>query len=271
MTAPTQPPPAPAFSDERAALGNPSFVWRSGQDRRLAIIRRYVALDGARILDVGCGLGLYVRALRRFSSEVYGIDVAFDRVRRGAADVPNLMLAVSEQLPFADGFFDLAILNEVIEHVFDERRTMQELARVIRPGGHAVFYAPNRFYPFETHGIYLGRRYVFGNIPLVNYLPGPLRNALVPHARVYLTRDFRRITRGLPFRTVVHSYVYPGFDNIEARSRRLARVLRRALYAVEGSPLRIFGLSHLLVLERTREGQPAVSGNGDGEGSAWTR
>ncbi len=248
-------------ADERAALGNPSFVWRFGQDRRLALVRRFVPLEGRRILDVGCGVGTYVRRFRAFSSEVYGIDIAFDRVRRGAEELPNLLLASSDALPFRDGFFDVVLLNEVIEHVRDDRATMAELARVLRPGGHAVFYAPNRFYPFETHGVYLGPRYRFGNIPLVNYLPGPLRDRLVPHARAYLTRDFRRITRGLPYRTVVHGYVYPGFDNLAGRSRALARVLRRATYAAEGSWLRIFGLSHFLILERTAD----AAGRGGGD------
>jgi SAM-dependent methyltransferase len=253
MTAPSAAPAAPAFADERAALGTPSYVWRSGQDRRLALLRAHVPLEGKRMLDVGCGVGTYVQRLREFSAEVYGIDVAPDRVRRGAARVPNLMLASSDALPFSDGFFDLVLLNEVIEHVRDDRATLVELARVLRPGGHAVFYAPNRFYPFETHGVYVGSRYRFGNIPLVNYLPLPLRNRLVPHARVYLTRDFRRISRGLPYQTTVHGYVYPGFDNVAARSKRLAAVLRRMLYAAEGSWLRIFGLSHFLVLERTAD------------------
>ena len=49
------------------ALGNPSFVWRFGQDRRLNLIRQYVPLAGARILDIGCGLGVYVRKFREFS------------------------------------------------------------------------------------------------------------------------------------------------------------------------------------------------------------
>jgi SAM-dependent methyltransferase len=240
----------PRFADERAALGNPSYVWRSGQERRLALIRRWVPLENRYILDVGCGIGQYVKAFRRFSPHVYGIDVAADRVRRGAETLPNLMLASSDALPFPTASFDVIVLNEVIEHVRDDRATLVEIARVLRPGGHAVFYAPNRFYPFETHGIYLGGRYVFGNIPLVNYLPDPARNRLVPHARVYLTRDFRRITRGLPLRTKAHTYVYPGFDNIAARNAGLARVLRRSLYAAEHSPLRVFGLSHLLVLER---------------------
>jgi len=239
------------FNDERAALGNPSYVWRFGQDRRLALVRQHVPLEGKRILDVGCGLGAYVKRFRRFSDDVYGIDVAPDRVLKGAESVPNLLLASSDTLPFATGSLDVVFLNEVIEHVRDDRATMMELARVLRPGGHAVFYAPNRFYPFETHGIYLGTRYIFGNIPLVNYLPSSLRNRLVPHARVYLTRDFRRISRGLPFRTAIHAYVFPGFDNIAARSPGLSRVLRRMLYAAERSWWRIFGLSHLLILERT--------------------
>ena len=65
---------------ERAAvLGRPSYVWQSGQERRLALIRRYVDLENARILDVGCGIGTYVNRLRGLSEHVYGI-----RYRRAA-------------------------------------------------------------------------------------------------------------------------------------------------------------------------------------------
>ena len=47
-------------TDEKAiVLGRPSYVWRFGQERRLELIRRHVKLEGARILDVGCGLGMY--------------------------------------------------------------------------------------------------------------------------------------------------------------------------------------------------------------------
>jgi len=114
-----------------------------------------------------------------------------------------------------------------------------------------VIFAPNRLYPFETHGVYLGKRYVFGNIPLVNWLPNPLRNRVVPHARAYLHGDFRRLVRGLPAKTVVHGYVYPGFDNIAGRSPRGAKLLRKVLYFLESTPLNRFGLSHFVVLRRT--------------------
>jgi SAM-dependent methyltransferase len=143
------------------------------------------------------------------------------------------------------------VLNEVIEHVHDDRATLREVARVLSPGGVAVIYAPNRLYPFETHGVYVGRRYLFGNIPLVNWLPNVVRNRLVPHARVYTARGIRRVAAASGMTVVDHRYVYPGFDNIAARLPALARLLRAACYRAErSSALRRFGLSHLLVLRR---------------------
>jgi 2-polyprenyl-3-methyl-5-hydroxy-6-metoxy-1,4-benzoquinol methylase len=239
-----------APSPDASRLGEPSYVWRSGQDRRLELIRQFVELDGQRILDVGCGIGTYVRQFRRFSSEVYGIDVSLERLRTGSRDLPGLLVAFGEYLPFGPRTFDVILLNEVIEHVQSDRRTLEECERVLRPGGHAIIFAPNRLYPFETHGVQLGKRYVFGNIPLVNYLPDRFRNQIVPHARAYRSADLRRLTDGTGMRVSVHSYVYPGFDNVAARNPMVARMLRAALYRAEHTGLRRFGLSHFLILQK---------------------
>ncbi|MEX2245280.1 MAG: class I SAM-dependent methyltransferase [Dehalococcoidia bacterium] len=236
------------------ALGNPSFVWRFGQDRRLNLVRHYVRLEDARVLDVGCGIGTYVRKLREFSDDVCGIDIDAKRLREGAPSTPGLMLAVSERLPFRDNSFDAVILNEVLEHVRDDALTMREALRVVGPGGHVVVFAPNRLFPFETHGVYLGKRYIFGNIPFVNWLPGPLRDRVVPHARAYTKRTIRRTYRGLKAGVLAETYVYPGFDNIITRRRRVGRVLRALLYRAEHTPLRIFGLSHFVVLQKPSAG-----------------
>ena len=77
------------------ALGHPSYVWRSGQDRRLALVRRYASVEGRRILDVGCGIGTYVSKLRELSDRVYGVDIEEKRLRRGAQKLPNLALAAA--------------------------------------------------------------------------------------------------------------------------------------------------------------------------------
>jgi len=238
-------------SADAGVLGEPSYVWRSGQERRIDLVREHIRLSGERALDVGCGVGTYVRRLQQCFNRAYGVDVSLDRLEQGAHDLPYLLASAGEHLPFTDGQFDVVLLNEVIEHVQDDRQTVEECLRVLRTGGHLVIYAPNRLYAFETHGIYLGRRYIFGNIPLVNYLPTPLRDRLVPHAKAYRASDMRRLIKGLAAAVVIHTYVYPGFDNVAARSRIAARVLRSFLYRAERSPMRRFGLSHLLILRKT--------------------
>ncbi|MGK2966869.1 MAG: class I SAM-dependent methyltransferase, partial [Tepidiformaceae bacterium] len=223
---------------DEVKLGNPSFVWRFGQDRRLNLIEEYATLDGARVLDIGCGLGKYVQKFQERGAEAYGLDIDAKRLLEGSKNVPGLMLGISEGLPFADGTFDLVVLNEVIEHVNDDRATMKEARRVLKPGGRVAIYAPNRLYPFETHGIYFHRRYIFGNIPLVNWLPNPLRNRLVPHARAYTKGGIRKTYRGLGFRALTETYVYPGFDNIIARRKKVGAILRTVLYRAEHTPLK---------------------------------
>ena len=184
-------------------------------------------------------------------------DAADARIAEGDA---SPLLGVGEHLPFRDGSFDVVVLNEVIEHVQDDAATLREALRVIAPGGHVVIYAPNRLFPFETHGIYLGNRFVFGNIPFVNWLPDSLRNRLVPHARAYTKRGIRKTYAGLPAKVRAETYVYPGFDNIIARRRRLGAFLRAALYRAEHTPLRAFGLSHFVVLEKPAAKGEAAAG-----------
>ncbi len=61
--------------DKAALRGNPSFVWRAGQERRLGMVRSHVPLDGASILAVGCGVGMYTSAFQRHTSDTFGIEI----------------------------------------------------------------------------------------------------------------------------------------------------------------------------------------------------
>jgi ubiquinone/menaquinone biosynthesis C-methylase UbiE len=239
-----------AIVDKAIVLGHPSYVWRYGQDRRLNLMCCYVPLEQKRILDVGCGLGMYVKKFRAFSDEVFGVDVDAEKVENASQSLPNISVAPAEQLPFLDYWFDVVLLHEVIEHVADDRAAISEAYRVTRPGGSIIIFAPNRLYPFETHGFYLGKKYIFKLLPVVNYLPDRVRRVFVPHVRIYRTRDLRRLFEGLAVKTIVHTQIYPGFDNIASRHRRLATFLRRVLYTLEQTPLRSFGLSHFLVVRK---------------------
>lgn len=232
-------------------LGHPSYVWRFGQDRRLDLIRHHANIDGARILDVGCGLGTYVGKLRQFSDEVYGVDLDQDKVVQAQARFPNIYLAPAEELPFPDGYYDVVLLHEVLEHVADDHRSVAEAHRVVKVGGRLVVFVPNRLYPFETHGVFWKGEYHFGNVPLVNYLPNALRRRLCPHVRSYTSRSLLRLFEALPCRVVCLTQIYPGYDSIARRHAMIARLLRTLTYTLERTPLRLFGLSHLLVVEKT--------------------
>lgn len=237
---------------ERAALrGEPSYVWRAGQDRRLAWILE-AAGDRARgrLLDNGCGLGLYLERLAPGARGAVGVEFDAPRARQAGGRGLRVVQAAAENLPFAAGSLDLILSHEVLEHVADDRQAMAEIARLLAPGARAVVFVPNRGYPFETHGIYWRGRYRFGNIPLVNYLPPRWRDRLAPHVRVYARRDLERLVTGLPLRLVRRTILFGAYDNIIARWPRLGSALRAVLQALEKTPLRAFGLSHVWVLER---------------------
>lgn len=237
---------------EKAALrGEPSYVWRAGQERRLKMI---AAAAGERlkgqVLENGCGVGMYVTRLSQFGGKVIGLEYEYDRASQAHAENPAIVNAAGETLPFPTGSFDFILSHEVLEHVADDRQTVAEMVRVLNPGGRMVIFAPNRGYPFETHGIFWRGRYRFGNIPLVNYLPRRWRDRLAPHVRVYTRRSLSHLFASLPVAVIERRIIFGAYDNIIARRPKLGRIIRVMLQAFEKTPLQTFGLSHFWVVEK---------------------
>ncbi|MHB0875725.1 MAG: class I SAM-dependent methyltransferase [Anaerolineae bacterium] len=245
---------APAATDEmqRAAVrGRPSYAWGFGQERRFRLMQPHLAADPSPMLDVGCGVGVYVNRFRQEGITAFGADLEWEHLRDAVAAGTPAVASAAEVLPYADASFGTVLLHEVIEHFADDAAALREAVRVTRPGGRLFIFAPNRLYPFETHGIYWGKRYIFGNIPLVGYLPNALRRRLSPHVRAYTIGGLRRLLAPLPVRVLLHVQIYPGYDKISRRWPQLAGAVRGLTYLMEHTPLRLFGLSHYVVLEKT--------------------
>jgi SAM-dependent methyltransferase len=239
-------------SDKAALRGEPSYVWRSGQERRLEMIAQWAKLDQARVLDSGGGNGMYAAQIRdRYAAQVELCDIEFERVQEAHENsVRHGLVSTTEYTPYASGTFDTIISNEVIEHVANDSITLQEMARILKVGGRVVIFCPNRWYPFETHGHYWRGEYHFGNTPLINYLPNVLRNKLAPHVRAYTKRGLLSLTEGLPLKVVHHARIYGGYDNLIPRLGKTMSIIRDFLYSLENTPLDVWGLSHFLVLEK---------------------
>ena len=238
--------------DKAALRGEPSYVWRAGQQRRLKMIVRAAGerIKG-HILENGCGVGMYVEHLSPFGGTVIGLEYDFERAAEARRSSPHIVNAAGESLPLPASTFDLILSHEVLEHVQDDHTAICEMVRVLRPGGRIVLFVPNRGYPFETHGIYWRGKYSFGNKLFVNYLPRSLRNKLAPHVRVYSKRDIQRLFKGLPVKFIEQAILFGAYDNIIARFGALGKVLRGILQFLERTPLKVFGLSHFWIVEKT--------------------
>jgi SAM-dependent methyltransferase len=203
-----------------------------------------------RILENGCGVGMYVEHLSPFGGQVTGLEYDFERAVEAHVNSPHIVNAAGEFLPLPASTFDLILSHEVIEHVQDDRAAIREMIRALKPGGRLALFCPNRGYPFETHGVYWRGTYRFGNKLFVNYLPRSLRDKLAPHVRVYSRLDLKELFEGLPVTFIERTIIFGAYDNIIARFGPLGRMVRGALQFLEKTPLKLFGLSHFWVVEK---------------------
>lgn len=91
-----------------------------------------------RILDVGCGYGIYVQKCSAYASEVIGLDIFkehLDIAKGRIKDNTYLILNTAEHLAFKDNSFDAIICIETLEHIPSDEEAIKEFSRILKPGG----------------------------------------------------------------------------------------------------------------------------------------
>jgi SAM-dependent methyltransferase len=210
-------------------------------EKRLTIVRR-VLQPYMDVLDIGCGAGEYLAAMRPFCASIRGIEPVEDKVKAARDDIrPFLRVGTAEALPFADRSFDLVLLNEVLEHVFDDRAALREIHRVLRPEGWLVLMSPNRLFPFDVHGmIWFDKDRLASKTFLLPYVPQRVHHAfhIQPKARDYWPWHLRRMVNKTGFAIrhlscIVQTVEGKGEMQVSSAKREL---LRSALALVERIP-----------------------------------
>ena len=230
--------------------GSPSLYWTRGLEHRLTLTQKYAEFKNKKVLDVGCGVGMFMNRFKKLGAEVYGIDIDKEKVKMAKKKFKNVYNAPAEKLPFQKETFDLVWLHEVIEHVEDEKQTICEASRVLKPNGKLVIFAPNKLWPFETHGIFWKGKYHFGNIPLVTYFPNIVYKEMTPHVRNYYRRDLFEIIKSARFKVIFYQGIFPGFDKLSNKIPLIGKLIQKIFRILEKTPLNIFGISHFLILEK---------------------
>lgn len=148
--------------DETSIYRDHASAWWDGSQRFLRLLQNLVAArfaifdgivaswQGRHVLDLGCGGGFMAEALARRGAKVVGVDpveAVLDAARVHARDAG---LAIDyrggggEAIPLADRSVDCVVCVDVLEHVTDLDRVLDEIARVLQPGGLLLFDTINR-------------------------------------------------------------------------------------------------------------------------------
>ena len=164
-------------------------------------LQEYVANN---MLDVGCGDGSRTTRIAEYfgipMERVYGLDDSDELITACRQMFKASMIDLeSEPLPYENGFFDLVICNQVLEHLKNYRKVIEGLVRVTKKGGFIVIGIPNLAHLINR--LYL----LFGIQPICIDLEGP-------HVRSFTHRDFKRLLtslRGIRLLDCKGSLMYP--------------------------------------------------------------
>ena len=133
--------------DRRAGAyeGGVTARWRDPVQRGAFDALELTAND--RLLDVGCGTGQASRRAATFARSVVGVDLSAEMLREatllaGHVDGVTFMRADAEALPFADASFTAVLCTNSLHHYPDPARALEEMARVLEPGGRLVVGDP---------------------------------------------------------------------------------------------------------------------------------
>jgi SAM-dependent methyltransferase len=246
---------ATAIDGRRRLHPGESTAVASNVAYRLGKLERRGIVAG-RWLDCGCADGGYAIGLAQSgAAHVTGVDIIADRIaeaRMRASGLDNIDFAVheSERLPFADATFDGVLLNEVLEHVADEQQTIEEIHRVLRPGGHLALFSPNRWFPFEGHGMVIRGRSLRFPVPWIPWLPEALTRPYLV-ARNYWPSQLRRMVLKSGFTIEEQQSVFPVLEVYPWLPAPAIRTFRQLVPFLERMPfVRRFGVSTLIVARR---------------------
>jgi ubiquinone/menaquinone biosynthesis C-methylase UbiE len=195
------------------------------------------AIQGSRgaLLDIGCGPGMLVRHLleARPDLRITACDQSAAMVDAVAAGLPGgsaeieLEVASIEDMPFADGSFDVVVALGVLEYV-DGQRALSEIARVVRPGGTVVVTMLNPASPYRLFEwcVYWPARRALGQLERLAGVPPERRHGAKPSGIRAIRRGrLRRLLRGVgldPIDDVAYDVTpfVPPFDRLVRRWAR---------------------------------------------------
>jgi ubiquinone/menaquinone biosynthesis C-methylase UbiE len=146
------------FSESKFAAWLQKIVsYRRQESGLYKEIANRLPLDApGRILDIGTGTGLQLRAIhnRQTGAELYGLDLSAPSIAAARAALKDLVVDLRvgsiADAPYGDGFFDLVTCNSSMSYWEDLRACFNEIYRILKPGGQALLFEPHQNIDLEA-------------------------------------------------------------------------------------------------------------------------
>ena len=227
--------------------------------KRINFLKRFITPNQTKLLDCGCGAGEYVQSfIEQFSIDAWGIEYLEEKVsqaKQSNTAANRITQGDIQNIEYLDNTFDIALLNEVLEHVPDEHLALTEVHRVLKKLGLIIIFSPNRWFPFETHGVYMKNsdKKIPPYIPLMPYIPLRLGKQFFHYwARNYWQSELHALVEKAGFKVIEKDFFWQTFENISGSQpliiRKTKPLLRGMANTFEQTPLiRRFGVSQVVV------------------------
>jgi len=221
--------------------------------KRLQLLNRIRPFGGQIAVDLGCGKGSYTAELAQWYEVIMGMDIvpenisiARERLQLNGSRKIHLLCAAGDAIPLANEAVDSVFLIEVLDHVPFLRPCLEEVFRVLKPGGILFLTVPHRKFPWEIHPIrFLGELRHPGWFPFLPWFK--FFHDRMATARVFSKRSLRELGEGVGLSLVGMETGYPPLEH-----RGGAR-LRSFMNWLETTPLRDFGLILAAAFSKPKE------------------
>ena len=124
---------------------HPNPLFRYIENKRISRLIKLAGIkETDKVLEVGCGAGHILERIQK--GKLYGIDISDIQIKRAKnrlGDKAELKKSPGEEIPFEDGYFDVILCSEVIEHVLDPPKLLREIKRVMKDDGILSLSIPN--------------------------------------------------------------------------------------------------------------------------------
>jgi SAM-dependent methyltransferase len=181
------------------------FIDNASRTHAIEQIKKYCVTPNPIILEVGCSSGLFLKELRHSfpNASLIGSDVAYQsliQLSKQQSDIPLLQFDLVE-CPLPDSCVDVVVLLNVLEHVEKHAEAMQQIKRILKPGGIAILEVPANPNLYDSY------------------------DKMYKHFRRYTAKGLKQLVTECDMNILMQShlgfFLYPGFWFVKKRNQRL--------------------------------------------------